>query len=164
MHLLGYLLQHHNPHKRLWILLCKNSLSGTTRSIRLSDYFPILWIKASLNGLNPWFLSESSPWPTGKEKYTVLRRYQSLTNLIRRTKTFCLIASLVFRRFYLKTEAPQLPQKVQTLLVWYFLLEICIIVYSCTGYGTSKVYLCLEDNRSSFSRVSLKSETMDVHP
>ena len=113
MHLLGYLLEDHNPHKRLCILLCKNSLSGTTRSIRLSDYFPVLWIKASLNCLNPWFLSESSPWPTGKEKYTVLRRYQSLTNLIRHTKIFCLIAFLVFRRFscgttkMVYTEVPQ---------------------------------------------------------
>ena len=41
---------------------------------------------------------------------------------------------------------------------------IGIIVYSCTGYGTSKIYLCLEDNGSSFSQVSLKSKTKDAHP
>ena len=65
---------------------------------------------------------------------------------------------------YLKAEAPQLPKKVQTLLVWYFSLGIHIIVYSCTGYGTSQIYLCLKDNRSSYSRVSLKSETTEERP
>ena len=53
----------------------------------------------------------------------------------------------------------RVPQKVQTKLVQFLLSGICILVYSCTGCGTSKMYLCLEDNRSSFSRVSLKSET-----
>ena len=32
-------------------------------------------MKASLNGLNPSFLSESFPWPTRKGKYPVLRTY-----------------------------------------------------------------------------------------
>ena len=33
-----------------------------------------------------------------------------------------------------------------------------------TGCSPSKIYLCLEDNSLSFSRVSLKSETKDSHP
>ena len=41
---------------------------------------------------------------------------------------------------------------------------IRIIVYSCTGCGTSKMNLRLEGNRSSFSRVSLKSENTDASP
>ena len=45
---------------------------------------------------------------------------------------------------YIKAEALQVHQIVRTLLVW----------YSCTGCTTSKIYLCLEDNRSSFSGVS----------
>ena len=63
---------------------------------------------------------------------------------------------------YLKAEILEVPQKVRTVLVWYLLLEIHILVYSFTGCGTSKIYRCLEDNRSSFSRVSLKSETKDA--
>ena len=43
-------------------------------------------------------------------------------------------------------------------------VRIRILVYSCTECGTSKIYLCLEDARSSFSRVGLKSETKDVLP
>ena len=54
--------------------------------------------------------------------------------------------------------------KSATVLVWHLLLGIRILVYSCTGCSTSKIYLGLEDNRSSFSRVSLKSETKDVRP
>ena len=65
---------------------------------------------------------------------------------------------------YLKSEALQVPPKVRTVLVWYLLLSIRISVYSCTGCGTSKIYLYLEDSRSSFSRVSLKSESKDARP
>ena len=46
----------------------------------------------------------------------------------------------------------------------YLLSEIRILVYSCTEWCTSKIYLCLEDHRSSFSRVSLKSEIKDARP
>ena len=60
---------------------------------------------------------------------------------------------------YLKAEALQVPQKVHAVLVYYLLSGIHILVYSCTGCGTSKIYLHLENNRLSFSRFSLKSET-----
>ena len=50
------------------------------------------------------------------------------------------------------------------MLVWYLLLGIHIIVYSCTGCSTSKICLCLEDNRLSFSRMSLKSENTGTRP
>ena len=68
------------------------------------------------------------------------------------------------KSIYLKAEALRIPQKVRTVLVWYLLLWIRILVYSCTGCGTSKMYLCLEDNRSSLSWVSLKSEIKDARP
>ena len=56
-------------------------------------------------------------------------------------------------------------EKVQTMLVWYLLSRLRNLVYSCAGCGTSKkIYLSLEDNRSSFSRVSLKSEIKDSLP
>ena len=59
----------------------------------------------------------------------------------------------------LKAEILQVPQKVRTMLILHLFWGIHILVYSCTGRGTSKIYLCLEDNKSLFSRVSLKSET-----
>ena len=58
----------------------------------------------------------------------------------------------------LKTELLRVSQKARTVLVRYLLPGIRILVYCCTWWGTSKIYLCLEGNRSSFSRVSLKSE------
>ena len=63
---------------------------------------------------------------------------------------------------YIKTEVLRVHQKLWTLLVGYLLSGIRILVYSCTGCGNSKVYLCLKDNRSSFSWVSLKSEANDA--
>ena len=48
------------------------------------------------------------------------------------------------------------------MLVLYLLSGIRILVYSCTGCSTSKIYLCIEDNRASFSWVSLKSEFKDA--
>ena len=65
---------------------------------------------------------------------------------------------------YRKAEVLLVPQKVRTMLVRYILSGIRILVYSCTGCAISKIYLCLKDNRSSFSRVSLKSETKDPRP
>ena len=61
-----------------------------------------------------------------------------------------------------KAEALKVPQKVRAMLVLYFLSGIRILVCSRTGCVTSKTYLCLEDNRSSFSRVSLKFQTKDA--
>ena len=65
---------------------------------------------------------------------------------------------------YLKVEILQAPEKVRTVLVSYLMLGIRILVYSCTECGTSKIYFCLKDERSSFSGMSLKSETKDVRP
>ena len=65
---------------------------------------------------------------------------------------------------YLKAVKLQLPQKVRTVLVWYLLLVTRILVYSSEVCGTSKIYLCLKDNRSSFSLVSLQPETKDARP
>ena len=44
------------------------------------------------------------------------------------------------------------------MLVLYLLLKTCILIYLCKGCSTSKMYLYLEDNSSSFSLVSLKSK------
>ena len=55
------------------------------------------------------------------------------------------------------------PQKIRAVLVLYLLSGICILVCSCTGCGTSKIYLCLEDNRSSFSRLSWKPERASIN-
>ena len=63
---------------------------------------------------------------------------------------------------YLEAEVLQLPQKVRAVLVKYLLQAICILAYLCTDCGTQKIYLCVKDNRLSFSRVSLKSRTTDA--
>ena len=162
----------------MFIFLCRNSASGTARNTCLSESFHPLWIKASLY---PSILCKSfsvlNPSGSQQEKGNTLcwERVRSLTNLVRHTKVSYLIASVVFSRFSYFTyrnglhrgtsklaERLQVPQKVRTVLVWYLLLGIRILVYSCTGCGTSKIYLYLEDSRSSFSRVSLKSETKDA--
>ena len=46
---------------------------------------------------------------------------------------------------YLKAEVLRVSQKVQTMLVRNLLLGIRSLVYSCTECGTSKIYLCLEE-------------------
>ena len=61
--------------------------------------------------------------------------------------------------YSVNTEALQVPQKIRTMIVWYLLLGIPILVYSSTRCGNSKIDFCLEGNMSSFSRVILKSET-----
>ena len=93
---------------------------------------------------------------------------RSLTNLIRHTKISYRKGSLLFRWFSCGTRRNgphrgtsrlgilHLPQIVRAVLVKYLLPGIHILVYSCTECSTSKIYLCLEDNMSSFSRVSLK--------
>ena len=104
-----------------------------------------------------------------KNKYEASATYQAHWNILLHSYT-CLPE--VFVRYlpkwskprYLKVDALQEPQNVRTVLVWYLLPGIRNLVYSCTGCGTSKMYLCLEDNRSSFSRVSLKSKTKDARP
>ena len=114
--------------------------------------------------------------PSRKGKYPMLRTNTKPHQLIKHAKISYSIVPLVFRKLsyriywnglnggYLKAEVLQVPPKVRTVLVRYLLSGIRILVYSCTGCGTSKIYLCLEDNRSSFSRVSLKSETKDARP
>ena len=64
---------------------------------------------------------------------------------------------------YHKAEVLQVPQRVQAVLVKYLLLGIRILVYG-TRARSVVPQKCLKDNRSSFSRVSLKSETTDAHP
>ena len=112
----------------------------------------ILWLSHSFN---PY-----GEIPSSKGKHPVLRTNTKPHQLIKHPHISYSIVSLAFRRFscstyriglrYLKAEAFQvLTQNIQTMLVWYLLSGICISVYSCTGCSTSKIYLCLGDNRSS---------------
>ena len=52
-------------------------------------------------------------------------------------------------------------KNVQTVLVWYLLSRILILVYSCTD--TSSLYSCLEDNTSTFYRVRILKLRTLVH-
>ena len=97
----------------------------------------------------------------------MLRTNTKSHQFIKDAKISYSIFSLVFHKFSYQTYQNGLnqgisklyEQKVRTMFVRYLLLEIHILVYSCTGCGTSKPYLYLEDDRSSFSRVSLKPQT-----
>ena len=97
----------------------------------------------------------------------MLRTNTNFQQLIKHAKISYSIVSFVFRKFLYQTYRNglnRLPQMLQTVLVRYLLPEICILLFSYTGCSTSKIYLCLEDNRLSFSQVGLKSETKDVCP
>ena len=97
----------------------------------------------------------------------MLRTNTKFQQLIKHAKICYSIVSLVFCKFLYQTyrnDLNRLPQMLQTVLVRYLFSEICILVYSYTGCGTSKICLCLENNRLLFSRVGLKSETKDVCP
>ena len=151
MQLLGYLLQNHNPYKRfLFIFLCRNSSSGTARSTSLYEFFHPLLIKLSLNisvlSKSFWVL------PVANNK----REIHCAENLIRHTKISYAIASLVFWRFSSGTYQNGLHwgksklRQFKYLRKYELLLGICILVYSYTGCGTSKIYMYLKDNRPYF--------------
>ena len=84
----------------------------------------------------------------------MLRTTTKPHQLIKPTKICYSVVLLVFRKLsyqiyrngLLKAEVLRLPQKVRTVLVRYLLLGIRILVYSCTGCSTSKIYLCLEEH------------------
>ena len=61
----------------------------------------------------------------------MLRTNTKLHQLIKRAKISYFIVPLVFRKLN--------GQKVQMMLVRYLLSEIYILVYPCTGCGTSKI-------------------------
>ena len=116
---------------------------------------------------------ESYPWPTMKGKYPVLRIYTKSHQLNQAWNfffySFTCVSQIFLRTLpkwskirYLKAEALQMLQKIQT--VQYLLLVIHILVSFITRCGTSKIYSCLEDNISSFSRVHLKPENKDGRP
>ena len=80
----------------------------------------------------------------------MLRTNTKPYQLIKHAKISYSIASLVFRKFSYRTyrnglnrgisklKVLRASQKVQTVLVRYLLLGICILVHSCTGSGTWK--------------------------
>ena len=106
---------------------------------------------------------------TRKGKYPVLKINTKFHQFIKHAKISYSIASLVFYKFLCVTYPNDLNQGTSSLgtpkgwavLVKYLSSGICIFVCSWRWYSASKIYLFLEDNRSSFSRVSLKSETKD---
>ena len=93
--------------------------------------------------------------------YPMLRTNTKPRQLIRQAKISYSIVSLVFHKFSYRTyrngpnqvlnaEVLQVSQKVRTVLVRYLLLGIRILVYSCTGCDTSKIYLFLEEQVTIF--------------
>ena len=161
---------------------CKNSSSTKLTS---SSFF--LWVINQLKMITsfcstvdklPWLPECFHPYweiPSKKGKYPMLRTNAKLHQLIKHAEISYSIVSLVFHKFSYRTywnglnqvpkaEVLRVPQKVQNMLVWYLLSGIHVLVYSCTGCGNSKIHLSHKDKRSSFSRVSLKSENKDAHP
>ena len=161
----------------LFILVCKNSSSGTTRSTRLSDYFHVLWkllwmVWTLFSFLTVWIL----PVANKRREIPCAENVSKPCQLNQAQWNFLPYSSSCFPQIFMrhllkwstpryrKAETPRVPRKVWTMLVWSLLLGIRIIVQSCTECSTSNIYLCLEDNRSSFSQVSLKSENRDARP
>ena len=64
---------------------------------------------------------------------------------------------------YFKAEALQVPQKVSTVLVWYFLLGTHISVYSCTGCGTSK-FICFSEITGHYFPRRVYNPKLRAHP
>ena len=165
---------HHNPHiNTILVFLFMQELF-----IDKIHYFKFLCMsdKPRLHQLN--IITSSSPWlpevfhwygeiPSRKGKWPMLRTNTKPHQVIKHAKISYSIVSLVFCEFRteltemvetdcFKAEVFQVSQKVRTVLVRYLLSGIGIFIYPCTRYSTSKIYLCLEDNRSSFSRLSLQ--------
>ena len=122
--------------------------------------------------LTAWMVHPYREIPSLEGKYPMLKKNTKPHQLIKHAEVSYSCISQIFVPYlpkwskprYLKAEVLWVPQKVWTVLVRYLLSGIRILVYKSTGCGTSKMYLCLEDNRSLFSRVSLKSKTKDARP
>ena len=113
---------------------------------------------------------------TRKGKCPVLRTNTKPQQLTKHTKISYSIASLAFRKVSCGTYRNGLNQGATklrhykyskstnrvSLIPFAWNLHFIILACSCIGCGTSNIYLCLEDNRSSFSWVSLKSKTKHV--
>ena len=136
----------------------------TSTSTCSTSTFKLLWLSESFH-----LYGEI---PSRKGKYSVLRTNTKPHQLIKHAKISYSVVSFVFRKFSCLTSRNGLNwgtsklrhSKCLSMLVWYLLSGLRTWVYSCTGCGTSKIYLCLEDNRSSFYQVSLKSENKDARP
>ena len=160
MHLQGYLLQHHDPHKRL---CCASSYAGTHRR-------ELLVVQASLN---PFILSKSFLRPTRMKKISCL-----IAPLVFR-RCLCGTYEMVY------TEVPQswdtssssksmnhvsmIYTVIYTVIVWYNRVNmpiICILICLCTGSGmfVHRVRFNYASNGSSFSRLKLVTENKDARP
>ena len=177
---------HHNPHiNAIFVYLLMNELFVDKihffKFLSMSQKAQLYQLKIALLVQYKlfWCLNlyiHTGTCHQGRGNTMCCEQRQSVTNLLLsrlkllfRSLTFI---SQIFVRYlrkwskpkYLKAEALQVPQKIQTMLVWYHLYRIRILLYSCTGCGTSKIYFGLENNNSLFSRRSLKSETKDTRP
>ena len=134
------------------------SMSDEPRLHQLKIITSCSTVQASLTAL-PECFHPYREIPSRKGKYPMLRTTTKPHQLFKDAKIISQIFILNLPKWskprYLKAEVLRVPQKVWTVLLRYLLSGILILVYSCTGCGTSKIYLCLEDNRPSFFRVSL---------
>ena len=144
--------------QEIWSTKCTSS----SFFLRVANHFLI--IKKQLLDCFPWYkllVERFSSIGTRKGKYEQGRgntpRWEqigSLNNLPSTQNFLSLLLHLYSANFrawpteMVETEVPQSR----------------ILVYLCTGCGTSKIYFCLEDSRSSLSWMSLKSKTKDGRP
>ena len=146
------------------------SMSGKPRRHQLNITSSRSTVQASLT---VWMFSSI---PTRKGKYRILRANTKPHQLIKHAKISYSIsfASHFHSHFYFANFRTE-----PTEMVWTEVPQNwCVSTNNSKSTNrenphfsvlmhrvrTSKIYLCLEDNRSSFSRVSLKSETKDARP
>ena len=78
---------------------------------------------------------------------------------------FCVVPTeMIWTEVLQSRGTPSTSRSIKCVILIPFGGNLHFFVCSCTGCGTSKIYLCLEDNRSSFSQVSLRSDTKDPFP
>ena len=175
MHILEYFLQHTIIHIKAFLLLSsyaatirrQNSLlqayfykwqtaTGTTENFHCYLY---IRITSFYESLHPYKEGET---PSVKENL-VLRTYTKYHQLIKLTKISYSIVSLAFRKFSSVTYRNVLNRgtskpghskyfkKYRPCRYYVFCREFSFKQLFWTRCGTSKIYLCLEGDRSSFS-------------
>ena len=117
-------------------------------------WYKLLWIFLLLQGRRN--THKEGEIPCGNNNYEASATYQAHQNFL--LPSFSCILQIFVPHLlkwskprYLKAEALQVPQKVQTMLFLCLLSGIRTSVYLCTGFGTSKIHLCPHDNRLSIS-------------
>ena len=124
--------------------------------------------------LTAWIFSFVRGNTIKEEKYPMLRTNTKPHQLIKHAKISYSIVSLVFRKFLYRTYRNCLkwvPQRWSTVSTSKSTNDVSSIPFVWNLHFSILLHrvrylenLCLEDNRSLFSRVGLKSETKDVSP